>query len=82
MKILKEPEKDWALKFACAGCGAELEAEATDIRVVRYDGDCREPSYTAFSVSCPCCKQDKALKEAALPKLVVIEALKRSKIRE
>ncbi len=82
MKVIKEPEKKWSLKFTCEGCSAELEAEDTDIKVTHYDGDFREASYTSFSVNCPCCQQQKVIKQDSLPKLVVISAKQRSKIRE
>lgn len=82
MKVIKEPEKKWKLLFSCSGCGAQLEAEETDIKAQYYEGDFREPSYTSYSVSCPCCKASHSIPESSLPKLVAIDARQRSKIRE
>ena len=73
MKIIKQPNSDWSYKFTCSECDCELEAEADDLIITRYDGDPRELAYDAWSVNCPVCSHSIIIREDKIPKLVKIK---------
>jgi hypothetical protein len=80
MKIIKKPDTStWKYTFTCASCTAELEAEATDIVYNYYSGDYRESGYETFSLTCPVCSHSHTLKKDFLPKIVQLEAKKKSR---
>ncbi len=58
MKILKE-EPFW--KLSCRGCGSELEADVTDVRQGRFDGNYLESGELRYYVECPVCGQANCL---------------------
>ena len=68
MKIIKPPPP-WTIKFTCKGCHAELEAEASDVRIgtfgaCHYAGDSGE---SKLYVTCPACRTAKVLAESRVP---------------
>jgi transcription elongation factor Elf1 len=79
MKILKKAEANtWKHVFTCEKCESELEAEAIDVIHVHHAGDMRDPSYDSYHVTCAVCDHKHDLMTNKLPKVVQLEAKKRS----
>lgn len=79
MKILKKAESTaWKHVFTCGKCESELEAEAIDVVHEHHAGDMRDPSYDSYHVTCPVCSQKHILTFVEMPKVVQLEAQKRS----
>jgi hypothetical protein len=80
MKIIKKADaSQWSYKFSCGSCYSELEAEASDIVYKNFPGDYRESGYETFSLTCPVCNQSHSLRKDNLPKIVQLEAKKKSR---
>lgn len=79
MKILKKAESSaWKHVFTCAKCESELEAEAIDVVHLHHTGDMRDPSFDTYYVTCTVCSHRHDLITNKLPKVVQLEAQKRS----
>ncbi len=80
MKIIKKQDvSGWNYKYTCSNCESELEVESSDLTYKHYTSmDQREPSYDSFSVSCLVCGQSHIVPGKNIPKLIQIEAKKRS----
>jgi hypothetical protein len=79
MKIIKKQDTtNWTYKHICSGCDTELEIEAKDLIHRHYDGDFREPGYDKYSANCAVCQCDISVQENKIPRLIQIEAKKRS----
>nr|DAU44377.1 MAG TPA: RimK-related lysine biosynthesis protein, Probable-dependent amine/thiol ligase family Amino-group [Caudoviricetes sp.] len=55
MKILKEPAKDYPVKFACDACGCEFEAERSEYSTESILYDYETPRLRIMKCTCPCC---------------------------
>jgi transcription elongation factor Elf1 len=79
VKILKKAEANtWKHVFTCEKCESELEAEAIDVVHEHYVGDMRDPSFDNYHVNCAVCAHKHNLPTNKLPKVVQLEAQKRS----
>lgn len=79
MKVLKKQDiTGWKHNHTCSNCESELEVEAKDLRHYRYDGDCREPGYDAFSAQCAVCSTAFTIPSNKIPKLLQIEVKDRT----
>lgn len=71
MKVISRPDiSDWKINCTCGACDSVLEAERADIRSESFDGDQREPGYTAYYVICPTCATKVGLNANDIPKYV------------
>lgn len=77
MKIIKEPDSNWTMRYTCTTCTAELELNKDDVSYTRYDGDMRDPGYDTWTSTCPCCSTTINIKESSLPAIVRVHIKKR-----
>lgn len=79
MKILKKVEVNtWKHVFTCTKCESELEADASDVVHEHHAGNIRDPSFDTYHVTCPVCEYKHSLSFKEMPKVVQLEAQKRS----
>jgi transcription elongation factor Elf1 len=79
VKILKKAEpSNWKHVFTCMKCESELEAEAIDVVHLHHTGDMRDPLFDTYYVTCIVCSHRHDLITNKLPKVVQLEAQKRS----
>jgi len=82
MKILEKPDVDsWSHNCRCSNCETKLEIDATDIRHIHSPSDGRYPSSDTYNVQCPVCSHHINIPPALIPKIIQIEAQKRSSPR-
>ena len=55
MKIIKEPAKDYPIKFVCDACGCEFEASRGEDVVDSVFYDYATPRIRIVKCTCPCC---------------------------
>jgi hypothetical protein len=79
MKVIKKQDiTNWSYKHICDNCESELEVEGKDLRYNKYDGDMREPGYVTYSACCAVCSEIFTIDEKKIPRLLQIEAEKRT----
>ena len=84
MKIISQPDvSGWKLKHECSKCDSVLEIEAHDLQYKYYSGDQRDYSSASESFTCNCivCGNVFYVANDSIPKLIQIEAKKRSETK-
>lgn len=79
MKIIEKLDtSSWSYLCRCSNCETKLEIEATDIRHSHSSGDGVYPSSEYYYVYCPVCSHSVNVTATVIPKVIQVEAQKRS----
>lgn len=79
MKIISQPDTEhWLHKCKCGKCESQLEANAMDICHTHSQGDGIYPAADTYNVKCPVCSNRIHVPSSVIPKIIQIEAQKRS----
>src|SRR5271169_4737576 len=73
MKVLKKIDTTlWRYRQICVKCESELEAEPGDVLYHYYPGDCRDPGYETWTITCPVCSHVIDVPPSKIPKAVQV----------
>lgn len=79
MKIIEAPDANsWSHPYTCDNCETKLEIEVNDINHTHSSRDGIYPPSENYSACCPVCSHYFCVLVKDLPKIIQIEAQKRS----